>query len=174
MIEIPQNALVVLCGPAGCGKSTFARKHFKPTEIVSSDECRARISDSETNQLVSHLAFDLMMKIIELRLSLGRLCVADSTALANDLRRKFRTTAAEHGAPAIVIAWNLPLETCKARNQMRERKVEDVVLERQWTRMRQVLKNIAREDWFAAHVIQAGEPPEIRFVTRKVLGADKP
>ena len=29
---IPELSLVVLIGPSGCDKSTFARKHFKPTE----------------------------------------------------------------------------------------------------------------------------------------------
>ena len=28
--------LVVLCGASGSGKSTFARAHFGPTEVVSS------------------------------------------------------------------------------------------------------------------------------------------
>jgi protein phosphatase len=36
-IHIPEFALVLLVGPSGCGKSTFARKYFKPTEILSSD-----------------------------------------------------------------------------------------------------------------------------------------
>lgn len=164
MIEIPRNALVVLCGPAGCGKSTFARRHFQPTQIVSSDECRARISDDETDQSVSHLAFELMMKIIALRLYLGRLCVADSTALSNDVRRRFREIAADYRAPALVIAWDLPLETCKARNRLRTRQVEEGVLERQWNRMQQVLKNLAGENWFAVHVIRSDEAPEIKLL----------
>jgi predicted kinase len=39
-ISIPERSLVVLIGPSGSGKSTFARKHFKPTEVLSSDFCR--------------------------------------------------------------------------------------------------------------------------------------
>lgn len=39
-ITIPELSLVALIGPTGSGKSTFARKHFRPTEVLSSDYCR--------------------------------------------------------------------------------------------------------------------------------------
>jgi hypothetical protein len=32
-ITIPKLSLVALIGPIDSGKSTFARKHFKPTEV---------------------------------------------------------------------------------------------------------------------------------------------
>lgn len=38
-LEIPNLSLVVLVGPSGSGKSTFTRKHFLPTEVLSSDYC---------------------------------------------------------------------------------------------------------------------------------------
>ena len=34
---IPELALVVLIGPSGSGKSSFAPKHFRPTDVLSSD-----------------------------------------------------------------------------------------------------------------------------------------
>src|SRR5713101_6672995 len=36
-ISIPKPSLVVLVGRSGSGKSSFAREHFLPTEILSSD-----------------------------------------------------------------------------------------------------------------------------------------
>ena len=43
-ITIPELSLVVLIGASGSGKSTFARQHFKPTEMLSSDFCRGLVS----------------------------------------------------------------------------------------------------------------------------------
>ncbi|MEW5989417.1 MAG: AAA family ATPase, partial [Chloroflexota bacterium] len=46
-IILPEFALVVLIGVSGSGKSTFARAHFRPTEVLSSDYCRGLVSDDE-------------------------------------------------------------------------------------------------------------------------------
>ena len=42
--------LVVLVGISGSGKSTFARRHFRPTEVISSDFCRGLVADDENDQ----------------------------------------------------------------------------------------------------------------------------
>jgi protein phosphatase len=62
-LSIPKLSLVVLIGSSGAGKSTFARKHFLPTEVVSSDACRAMLSDDENNLNVTAEAFDLVHTI---------------------------------------------------------------------------------------------------------------
>ena len=49
-LAIPDLSLVVLVGVSGSGKSTFARQHFKPTEIISSDFCRGLVADDENDQ----------------------------------------------------------------------------------------------------------------------------
>ncbi|CUT02884.1 AAA family ATPase [Candidatus Kryptobacter tengchongensis] len=77
-IKINPRTLVVLCGVAGSGKSTFAKKFFKRTQIVSSDHCRALISDNPANQAVSKHAFDLFYFIIEKRLLVRRLSLVFS------------------------------------------------------------------------------------------------
>jgi protein phosphatase len=57
-VSVPKLSLVVLVGPTGSGKSTFARRHFQPTEILSSDACRGMVSDNENDQTVTNEAFD--------------------------------------------------------------------------------------------------------------------
>src|SRR5258708_35962853 len=47
-LTIPELAVVALVGPSGSGKSSFARKHFRPTEVLSSDFSRGLVSDKET------------------------------------------------------------------------------------------------------------------------------
>ena len=49
-LSIPELSLVVLVGVTGSGKSTFARAHFTPTEVISSDFCRGLVADDENDQ----------------------------------------------------------------------------------------------------------------------------
>src|ERR1044071_1273532 len=49
-IEIPELALVALIGASGSGKSTLARRHFLPTEVLSSDFFRGLVSDDENDE----------------------------------------------------------------------------------------------------------------------------
>ena len=72
-IKVPELSLVVLIGVSGSGKSSFAKKHFKRTEILSSDECRALVSDDENNQSATNDAFDVLYYIAGKRLKSGLL-----------------------------------------------------------------------------------------------------
>jgi len=67
-IEIPDIAVVAMIGVSGSGKSTFAKRFFKPTEVLSSDYFRALISDDENNQLVTAQAFDTIYYVANKRL----------------------------------------------------------------------------------------------------------
>ena len=78
-ISIPSLSLVVLIGPSGSGKSTFARKHFRPTEVLSSDACRGMVCDDENSQAATNDAFELLNFIAGKRLELARLVVVDAT-----------------------------------------------------------------------------------------------
>jgi len=120
-IVIPRNTLIVLCGPAACGKSTWAAKHFLPTHVVSSDDCRAMIFDDPADQSVTQQAFDLMHFIIENRLMLGRLTVADATNLKREHRSALIQIANCFHFNTAAIVFNLPIEICLERNAARTR-----------------------------------------------------
>ena len=72
-ITVPEPSLVVLAGPSGSGKSTFARRHFRPTEVISSDRCRGLVSDDENDLSATGDAFDLLHYIASKRLAGRRL-----------------------------------------------------------------------------------------------------
>jgi protein phosphatase len=76
---VPKLSLVVLIGPSGAGKTTFARKHFRPTEILSSDALRGMIGDDENDQTTTKDAFEALHFLASKRLALGRLTVIDAT-----------------------------------------------------------------------------------------------
>jgi energy-coupling factor transporter ATP-binding protein EcfA2 len=100
-ISIPELSLVLLVGPSGCGKSSFARKHFLPTEVVSSDFCRALVSDNENDQSATEDAFDLLHEIIRKRLTRGRLRLHVG-AVTDPLKPRFDPTmrVSERPVPA--------------------------------------------------------------------------
>ena len=59
-VRFPELALVVLVGTSGSGKSTFARRHFRPTEVISSDYCRGLVADDENDQSATSAAFEVL------------------------------------------------------------------------------------------------------------------
>ncbi len=152
-ISLPQNTLVVLCGIAGCGKTTFAARHFARTKIVSSDECRALLCDDATNQSISPHAFDLLHFIIRKRLLLRRLTVADATNLKAEDRRVFLTLARRFRFRAALIAFDVPLETCLARNAARTRIVPADTVIAQYQLFKNTLTEIEGEGFDSIFIL---------------------
>jgi predicted kinase len=131
-LRLLRPSVVVLCGPAGCGKSTFAEKHFRPTQIISSDWARARISDDERDQRYNSQAFALVHFLVEQRLTVNRLCVVDSTALTAQVRKDLLDLAKKYQVPSTLLVFHVPLETCIERDEKRERSVGKAIVERQF------------------------------------------
>src|SRR5262245_12913365 len=115
-IGIPALSLVVLIGPSGSGKSTFARTHFLPTEIVSSDACRGLVGDDPNDQSKTDAAFELLHFIAGKRLALGRLTVIDATSVRAEDRRTLVALARTHHVLPVAIVFDLPPPVCEARN----------------------------------------------------------
>jgi predicted kinase len=156
-IALPQKTLIVLCGPAGSGKSTFAHKFVelhqaqgcKPTSIVSSDYCRAMICDDETNQQVNRDTFDLFYYIIRKRLFQGRLTIADSTALQASARQTLVEIARYYQYHSCLVVFNMSLQTCLVhdQHQTRGRMVGEKVISYHWQILQQALLEIPHEGW---------------------------
>src|SRR5689334_18444832 len=115
-LAIPELSLVVLIGASGSGKSTFARAHFRPTEVLSSDFCRGLVSDDENDQSATKDAFDVLHYIAGKRLAAGRRTVVDATNVQPESRRHLVKLAREYDVLPIAIVLDVPESVCAARN----------------------------------------------------------
>ena len=152
-IRIPRRTLLILCGPAGSGKSTFAAERFGPTVIVSSDYCRALICDDANNQQVSRDAFDLFYYIIQKRMYQGRFTVADSTALQASTRLRLREQARRFGYLACLLIFNISEATCLEWDRKRERSVGEQVIAYHYRLLQQTLLDVSQEGWDQIYVL---------------------
>lgn len=162
-LVLPCRSLIILCGTAGCGKSTFASSHFKPSEIVSSDGCRAVISDDEGNMESSADAFQLFYLIIEKRMKYGRIVVADSTALSYESRKKLIAIGRRRDYYIVLVGFDIPLETCVERNLKRERKVPERVIRRQYDDFTRAAEHFEREDYDSMVMVNADNIGSVEF-----------
>jgi protein phosphatase len=168
-IKICPSSLVVLCGVAASGKSTFARKFFKRTQIVSTDNCRAMISDSAGNQSVSKDAFELFHFIVDRRLAADRIAVADATTLYHPARRELLGIAKKHRSRAVLIVLNIPSRLCVRRDALRKRCVGKDVIIRQYNMLQEALSSIHREGFDEVHILTQRQLENVKLgVMREV------
>ncbi|MFF7023400.1 polynucleotide kinase-phosphatase [Streptomyces klenkii] len=161
-LAVTDLSLVVLIGATGSGKSTFARKHFKPTEVISSDFCRGLVADDENDQSASGDAFDVLHYIAGKRLAAGRLTVVDATNVQAEARRQLVRVAREHDVLPIAIVLDLPEEVCAARNAGRSDRagLPRHVIQRHRRELRRSLRGLEREGFRKVHVLRSAEEVE--------------
>lgn len=172
-IAIPDFALVVLIGPTGSGKSSFALKHFLETEIVSSDQCRAFVSDDETSQDATADAFDLLHHWAGLRLKRRKLTVIDATSVQRADRANLVALARKHHALPVALVLDIDPDICHARNEGRENRPFGAHVPRNHSRaLRRSLKGLGREGFRHVHVMRSPEHAEALEIVREPLWTD--
>lgn len=159
-IKIPELALVVLIGPSGSGKSTFARHHFKSTEIISSDACRAMVSDDENEQAATKDAFEVLHFIAARRLRAARLTVIDATSVQPEARKSLVALAREYHCLPVALVLDMPEALCRERNAGRtDRNFGEHVIRNQVAQLRRSLRGLEREGF--RHVTVFRSPEEL-------------
>jgi predicted kinase len=155
MIEIPELSLVVLIGVSGSGKSTFARQHFTPTQVLSSDAFRAMVADDENDQAASGTAFEALHHIAGLRLRAGRLTVVDATNVQSHARAALVKIARDHDVLPVAVVLDVPEDVCWQRTQNRpDRTFGRPVITRQHRDLRRSVGQLAREGFRKIHVLR--------------------
>ena len=101
------------------GKSTFAREHFRATEVISSDFCRGLVSDDENDQAATSDAFAVLHFIAGRRLAQPRFTVVDATNVQREARKPLVELAKAHDLFPVAIVLDPPESVCLERNSSR-------------------------------------------------------
>ena len=169
-ITIPELSVVALVGPTGSGKSTFARRHFKPTEVLSSDDCRGLVSDDENSQAATGDAFDVLYFIARKRLAAAKLTVIDATNVQPEARKPIVALAREYHCLPVAIVLNLPEALCHERNRGRpERGFGPHVARQHAQSLRRSLRHLKDEGFRHVFVMSTPEEVEAAEVVRQPL-----
>lgn len=173
-IAIPELCLVSLVGASSSGKSSFANRFFKPTEVLSSDFFRGMVCDDENSQSASEDAFDLLYYAANKRLNNGKLTVVDATNLQQSARKLIVDTARAQNVHAAAIVLNLPEELLQERNRARaDRNFPERVIRQHCREVRQSVRNLKREGFRFVYVINSLEQLENTEIVRTKLWNDK-
>ncbi|NUT50007.1 MAG: polynucleotide kinase-phosphatase [Saccharothrix sp.] len=155
-LNIPDLCLVVLVGASGSGKSTFARGHFAPTQVLSSDFFRGLVADDENDQSASAAAFEALRFVAGKRLEAGRTTVVDATNVQRSDRAHLVELARVHDVLPVAIVLDLPESVCLARNASRpDRDFGPHVVRRHRAALRKSLKSLGKEGFKRVHVLRA-------------------
>jgi protein phosphatase len=173
-LSVPDLSLVLLVGASGCGKSTFARRHFKSTEVLSSDFCRALVADDENDQTATPDAFELLHYIARKRLAAGRLTVIDATNVKAEDRKELVELARESHVLCVAIVFDLPASLCQERNRSRaDRSFGPHVIRQQTDNLRRSLRSLKREGFHHVFILKSADEVGEVDVERVPLWTDR-
>ena len=169
-LTVPELCLVVLIGPTGSGKSTFARKHFKPTEVISSDFCRGLVSDDENCRDATGDAFDLLKFIVAKRLARGLSTVIDATNVQAESRKPLIELAREYDVLPAAVVLQMPERVCHERNKGRaDRAFGPHVVRNHLMQLRRGIRGLDREGFRYVHILRTPEEVEQVQIERQPL-----
>ncbi|WP_326562024.1 polynucleotide kinase-phosphatase [Micromonospora sp. NBC_01796] len=173
-LDIPELALVALVGISGSGKSTFARRHFAPTQVLSSDAFRAMVADDENDQSASAEAFDVLHYVAGKRLRAGRLTVVDATNLQSHARAGLVRVAREHDVLPVAVVLDAPEPLCWERTQARaDRTFGRQVLGRMQRDLRRSIGQLTREGFRKVHVLRGVEEIDAATISYERMFNDR-
>lgn len=166
-VTIPDFCLVVLAGAAKSGKSTFARTHFTPAEVLSSD---ALVRADERSQEAAADATDALHRLVRERLAARRLTVVDAANLRHEDRRQLVAIAREYHAMPVALAFDIPASICQERAG---RAVGRRVIRNQCQVLRDALRRLRREGFLSEYRFRSPQEVDAVVIERRRLRTDR-
>jgi F420-dependent oxidoreductase-like protein len=167
-VRLPDGCLVVLVGVPGSGKSTWAARVSEPNQIVSSDALRAQVGLHERDQRASKDAFDLLDRMVDIRLRRGLTTIVDTTGLEAPRRVAWVAAARKRHRRAHAVVLDVAPGEARRRNKARPDPVPSKILTSQLAALPAAVEALRAEGFDAVHHLTGDEvvsfvPP--RFLT---------
>ncbi len=119
--------VIITVGLPGSGKSTHLAK--LGVNAISSDEIRRLIADDPHDQTMNARIFATVRYLIRQRIAAGRpITYVDATHLTPWERKPYVQLAQRYGCELEALFFDVPVETCIARNQTRDRIVPEIAI----------------------------------------------
>ncbi len=131
-MDYPDCRLHLLVGPAGSGKSSWAREHLGETVIISSDQMRRELTGDPSDQSQNYLVFQRCMDRVREELHRGREVTFDATNYREKLRQMPLQAGRWSGAEIVSYFFDVPLEESLRRNRQRKRSVPERIIRRHY------------------------------------------
>lgn len=122
--------LYVMIGPAGSGKTTFANG-IRGADVISTDQLRKEMFGDEAVQGQAARVFRAAYHLTRMWLNMGLNVVFDATNTTTKTREELLKNVRGIDCHKVAIYMNTPRGECKFRNNKRERKVLNEVINRQ-------------------------------------------
>lgn len=145
-MNLDRRTLVLLSGPIGSGKSTFASKWLS-VPAVSADSIREMISGNAADQTVSKEAFDILYTLVDVKMRNSFPVIIDNLNHNARTRRDWFKLADKYGYKKVVILFDkVDLKQCLAQNAGRSRAVNPDIVKKSYEVFHDGIKHLADDN----------------------------
>lgn len=128
-----KKTIFILMGVPCSGKSFVAnemREEFPDAVYLNADTLRKVMTGDISDQSQNNLVFRVFDYMLEYFMLLEKDIIIDNCNVKKSYRKKYIEAAKENGYEVLGIVLDTPLEICLERNEKRERKVPQEVIEK--------------------------------------------